>query len=57
MSLARNQGIKISKSNWISFLDSDDEWMKDKLFLQKENLLTDGTVETFGKILTTLDLF
>ena len=31
VSTARNEGIKISKSNWVSFLDSDDEWMKDKL--------------------------
>ena len=31
VSSARNAGIRISKSNWISFLDSDDEWMKDKL--------------------------
>ena len=39
VSSARNAGIRISKSNWISFLDSDDEWMKDKLFLQKEYIL------------------
>ena len=28
---ARNYGIKISKGEWITFLDSDDEWMSDKL--------------------------
>ena len=39
VSSARNAGIRISKSNWISFLDSDDEWKKDKLFLQKEYIL------------------
>lgn len=31
VSSARNLGIKYSKSKWIAFLDSDDEWHKDKL--------------------------
>ena len=45
VSSARNAGIRISKSNWISFLDSDDEWMKDKLFLQKEYILKNPDVD------------
>ena len=29
--IARNIGIKAAKSEWISFLDSDDEWLPNKL--------------------------
>ena len=31
VSRARNMGIKLSKSEWLSFLDSDDEWHPTKL--------------------------
>ncbi|QOY52663.1 glycosyltransferase family 2 protein [Candidatus Sulfurimonas baltica] len=36
VSSARNLGIKNSTCNWITFLDSDDEWHKDKLALHVE---------------------
>ena len=38
VSSARNKGILESSSEWIAFLDSDDEWMPQKLEKQKKQL-------------------
>ena len=36
VSAARNAGIKASQTEWIALLDSDDEWLPDKLAHQQE---------------------
>ena len=38
VSNARNKGILNARNKWIAFLDSDDEWMPQKIELQVNNV-------------------
>lgn len=48
VSSARNAGIKSAKGDWIALLDSDDEWLPNKLERQKEILAQNNQIDFLG---------
>lgn len=45
---ARNSGIQIANGDYIAFLDSDDEWLPDKI--EKQVTLLNGADQTIGAV-------
>ena len=45
VSSARNGGIEVSKGSWVSFLDSDDEWMPTKLEAQESYIIENPEIK------------
>jgi glycosyltransferase involved in cell wall biosynthesis len=48
VSSARNLGISKAKSEWIALLDSDDEWLPNKILLQVNALLENPEIDFLG---------
>ena len=47
VSVSRNSGIKVAKAQWITFLDSDDEWLPSKLLKEYEYILERGEIKVW----------
>ena len=48
VSSARNAGLKVANGNWIALLDSDDEWLPDKIAKQMEVLNSRPEIDFLG---------
>jgi glycosyltransferase involved in cell wall biosynthesis len=50
-SASRNLGVNTATSDFVAFLDDDDEWMKDKVKLQKEAILSKNLDACFSQLI------
>lgn len=48
VSSARNMGMRYSKGNWIALLDSDDEWISNKIELQVKEIKNNSEIDFLG---------
>lgn len=51
LSVTQNKGVELAKGEFISFLDSDDLWVQDKLTLQMKAFQSDSSLDmVFGHV-------
>lgn len=48
VSAARNTGMKVAKGDWIALLDSDDEWLPQKIEIQIKTILENPEIDFLG---------
>lgn len=48
VSTARNKGMKVAKGNWIALLDSDDEWLPNKIEVQIKTIIGNPDIDFLG---------
>ena len=48
VSVARNEGMKIAKGDWIALLDSDDEWLPNKIEYQCDIINNNTEIDFLG---------
>lgn len=56
VSSARNAGLKVAKGDWIALLDSDDEWLPDKIEIQLKAIEDYPDIDFVGGNATNLGL-